>query len=284
MTLPTIGILGLGFLGQEIAQHLAGSEAAWATKLKVPASVSANETPLNLFSFDWKESEHWKKIPPHPSTLILTIPPICTTVVEEVKRLQHWGDWMRRHRPHCETLVYISTTGVYPNRNGDWDETSLFKADSLKGQLRLATEKTLAEFFDLKVLRAGGIYGKGRHLGHRIMSGKPVPEGNHPVHRIHVADLAQITLLSATQKTFPSLINTIDLGPAPTATVAKWLLKQDFEEIPSGIQLTFNSGFSNRKNQPAADNRFISNRRLLEECHYQFIYPSYKEGFRGIYA
>jgi hypothetical protein len=281
---PTIGILGCGFLGQEIARQADWPEASWGTKLRVPAVVPEENGPLRLFSFDWQVKEQWEKLPSHPTALVLTIPPIHSEVDKESERLKRWGNWMNRHRPQSETLVYISTTGVYPNQDGHWDETSLFEPDSLRGLLRLATEKTLAEFFNLKVLRAGGIYGENRHIGQRILSGKPIPEGNHPVHRIHVTDLAQIVRQSLLQDSFPDLINVVDLGPAPTATVAKWLLKQNYKEIPAGTQLTFNSGFATRKNLPAADNRFISNRRLVEKCHYQFIYPTYKKGFRSIYT
>ncbi|NQU64431.1 MAG: hypothetical protein HQ517_09145 [SAR324 cluster bacterium] len=283
MILPTVGILGLGFLGQEIARQAAFSESYWATKREVLSVDAEAVRPLNLFSFNWEQSGHWARLPSFPSALILTIPPICATVEKEVERLRAWGEWMRQHRPLSKTLVYISTTGVYPNRNGNWDETSLFEPDSLKGALRLATEKTLAEFFNLKVLRAGGIYGKNRHIGHRILSGEPVPEGNRHVHRIHVSDLARIVLRAVAEKTFPSPINVVDLNPAPTATVANWLLNQNIAEIPSGTQLTVKSRYTSRKNQAAADYRLISNRRLLEECHYQFIYPTYQEGFRGIY-
>jgi len=284
MIQPTIGILGLGFLGLEIARLASWSEASWGTKLGRPMVTPEENFPLRLFSFDWQASEQWEKLPSHPTALILTIPPIYTEVDKEIERLKRWGDWMNHQRPQSKTLVYISTTGVYPNRDGHWDETSQFEPDSSRGLLRLATEKTLSEFFKLKVLRAGAIYGKNRHLGQRIISGRPIPEGNHPVHRIHVTDLANIVRQSLIQDSFPDLINAVDQGPAPTATIAEWILKQNFKGIPSGIKLSFKSGFSTRKNLPPIDTRFISNRRLVETCHYQFKYPTYAEGFRSIYS
>ena len=283
MILPTIGILGFGFLGKEIAGQGSWPDGSWGTNLGTPAGDPTNEYPLRLFRFNWQKKEQWDKLPSHTATLILTIPPLHNNVDEEIEHLRHWGDWMSRYRPQCKALVYISTTGVYPNKAGNWNETSLFKPDSSRGSLRLATEKTLAEFFKLKVLRAGAIYGKNRHIGERILSGKPIPQGNHPVHRIHVADLARIAIQAAIQEDFPSPVNTVDQEAAPTEAVAKWLLNQNFKGIPTKTLLNFQSGFATRTNIPPSDNRFISNRRLIEHCGYQLAYPTYKEGLRSIY-
>ncbi len=282
MILPTIGILGFGFLGKEIARQGSWPANSWATNLGT--SVPTDKHPLRLFRFDWRASEQWEMLPADPATLILTIPPLSDNVDKEIERLRRWGEWMSHHRPQYGTVVYISTTGVYPNQDGNWDETSPLQPDSLKGLLRLATEKTLAEFFNLKVLRAGAIYGKGRHIGERILSGKPIPEGNHPVHRIHVTDLARIAIQSVVQEDFPSPVNTVDQEAAPTVSVAKWLLNQNYKEIPSSTPLKFQSGFATRTNLPPSDNRLICNHRLIKQCSYQLMYPTYKEGFRSIYV
>jgi len=284
MILPTIGILGLGFLGKEIIRQASWPATSWGSNLGAPAAIPTHDHPQRLIRFDWQVREQWEKIPPDAANLILTIPPFYDDVDKEIERLRQWGDWMIQHRPQCENLVYISTTGVYPNREGHWDETSPLEPDTLRGLLRQATEKTLAEFFDLKVLRAGAIYGRNRSVGERILSGKPIPEGNHPVHRIHVTDLARIVIQSLVEDDFPSPVNAVDQEAAPTAAVAKWLLNQNFKEIPSGTQLNFKSGFTTRTNLTPANKRFISNRRLLEQCDYQFKYPTYKDGLRSIYT
>ncbi|MBU2647266.1 hypothetical protein KKI24_21350 [bacterium] len=279
MTLPVIGIMGLGFLGQTLAGQGPWAPSSWGTRLERPVALPRNTCPLKMFSFDWQEPSQWKKLPAHPSSLILTIPPICADVDQEIERLQRWGSWMNRYRPGCETLVYISTTGVYPNRDGEWHETSVFEPDSLQGKLRLATETTLARFFSIKVIRPGAIYGNNRHIGHRILAGKPIPEGKHPVHRIHVTDLAQIVQQAVTQVSFPSPINAVDLDPAPTAEAAEWLLNQNFKMMPAGTRMTVKPGYTTRTNRRPSIHRFVSNRRLIEDCHYAFRYPTYKEGF-----
>jgi nucleoside-diphosphate-sugar epimerase len=284
MILPSIGILGLGFLGKEIVRQATWPATSWGTNLGTPTDIPTNDHPLRLIRFDWQVSGQWEKIPSDAASLILTIPPLDDNVEKEVERLRQWGGWMSQHRPQCKNLVYISTTGVYPNQRGLWDETSTLEPETMRGLLRQATEKTLAEFFNLKVLRAGAIYGKNRSVGERILSGKPIPEGNHLVHRIHVTDLARIVIQSLVEDTFPSPVNVVDLEAVPTAAVAKWLLNQNFKEFPSGTQLNFKSGFATRTNLRPADRRFISNRRLVEQCDYQFKYPTYQEGLRSIYT
>jgi nucleoside-diphosphate-sugar epimerase len=95
-------------------------------------------------------------------------------------------------------LVYLSTTGVYGNRDGDRvDETSEPRPESARAERRLAAERILAEWCTGRqttavVLRVPGIYGPGRLGTDGIRSGMPVLEEKdaNPGNRIHVDDLA----------------------------------------------------------------------------------------------
>jgi nucleoside-diphosphate-sugar epimerase len=101
--------------------------------------------------------------------------------------------------PHApERFVYLSTTGVYGNRDGDRvDESSEPRPESASAERRLAAERMLAEWCTGRqttavVLRVPGIYGPGRLGTDRIRAGMPVLEEKaaNPGNRIHVDDLA----------------------------------------------------------------------------------------------
>ena len=190
---PPVGILGLGFLGQILAREFSAVPESWGTWHLTPPP----EPILSNFSFDWANENNWSALPEIPVTLVLTIPPLLKNPETEAERLHLWGKWMNHNRPELKSMIYMSTTGVYPKRNGIWSEDSDFEADTNSGKLRLVTENILSKYFSLQVVRPGGIYGYGRGIDVRLKSGKPIPVSNTPVHRIHVMDLARINLGAA---------------------------------------------------------------------------------------
>ncbi len=132
-TIPPIGILGLGFLGQTLAREFTGVPECWGTWHKTPPP----ETPLKNFHFDWGSENSWTALRHAPETLVLTIPPLLKNQDDEEKRLCQWGEWMNLNRPMIKRMIYISSTGVYPKRNGIWYEDSEFEPDTNSGKLRL---------------------------------------------------------------------------------------------------------------------------------------------------
>ena len=95
-------------------------------------------------------------------------------------------------------IVYLGTTGVYGNRDGERvDEGSQPRPESARTERRLAAERLLADWCTANgttvvVLRVPGIYGPGRLGTERVREAMPVirdAEAN-PGNRVHVDDLA----------------------------------------------------------------------------------------------
>ncbi|OYP37084.1 NAD-dependent epimerase/dehydratase family protein [Rhodopirellula sp. MGV] len=107
-----------------------------------------------------------------------------------------------RHLPSDALVSYVSTTGVYHQRNGEWvDETSTTHPTREAAAVHLQAEQELhrnrpnGKFL---VLRLAGIYGPGRiPRVADIASGKPI-EANPDTYLnlIHVDDAAKICLRS----------------------------------------------------------------------------------------
>lgn len=256
-----IGLLGLGFLGRAIWARPELPEGSWAAGHGAPVA------------FDWAQRETWGNLP-EAGDLILTIPPLIQDPQAEAERIAEWGRWMKQNRPQLKRLVYISSTGVYPNEPGDYGESSPVKPAALRGQLRLASEEALAPFFDLKIIRPAAIYGPGRGIAERIKRGKPIPSDSGPIYRIHVADLARLSLMALLVPEFPDLVLAADPCPSSSLEVAQWLLLQ-----PGWGEYSLNleKGYLARKGYGSHPMRHLRT-EALDRMGYQFLYPSYQEG------
>lgn len=111
----------------------------------------------------------------------------------------------RRSVPRA--LVYVSTTGVYGDANGDWvDESRPLAARSARAQRRVQAEQQLRRFGQrrgtrLALLRAPGIYAPDRVGGTpraRLEKGLPVLRAEDDVftNHIHADDLARAAWLA----------------------------------------------------------------------------------------
>ena len=180
---------------------------------------------------------------------------------------------MGLRRPRQRRLIYISSTAVYPRRDGLWTENASAVPDSESGLLRLKTEQALGDYFALQIVRAGGIYGPGRSLVERLSAGKRIPVDRALTHRIHVYDLCGIIHRLVECPDGPACVNAVDLDPRPTWEVANWLLEQHPDLQRSQTRLSPQAGVDAH-----ASERRIDNHRLLHELNYQLRYPSFREG------
>ena len=269
VSVSPIGILGLGFLGKILASDFADIQESWGTWHKNPPPESA----LKVFPFDWSSETSWTALPEFSENLVLTIPPLRNNPEAEKVRLNQWGEWMNKNRPNIKRMIYISSTVVYPKRNGLWHEDSEFEPDTNSGKLRLITEKTLGSFFKLHVVRPGGIYGNGRGIDVRLKSGKHIPVSGTPVHRIHVKDLAGIVFHLLKNPESARCINAVDFDPKPSWKVAHWLVQNREDLSEDMLQDIPDSSAS----VPGNAQRLISNQCLIE-LGITFSYPTFREG------
>ncbi len=279
-----IGILGFGYLGNELAKISGVHTKVWVTRQH---ASDVEERPVYRPSeivFRWNDPDTWSNLPDDDSILIITIPPVLEDVSAEKERLQDWSNWIQNQRKQLRRCIYISSTGVYPNLAGIWTEQSQFDCDNLKGALRHTTEKILADQFTTKVIRPGAIYGNQRNIGRRILARKPVPKGEQPVHRIHVHDLARIILHAVDDAQFPDLVNAVDLKSETTRNVASWLVNQPFFPKTDESLIEFRSDFQTRKFNLTQPDRKICNARLVKDIGFSFVFPTYKEGLEQAFA
>jgi nucleoside-diphosphate-sugar epimerase len=111
-------------------------------------------------------------------------------------------------------LLYISTTGVYGDRQGAWtDETTPPMPANERAFRRLDAERRLrASRWNAAVLRVPGIYAADRLPLERLRAAIPVPFPEHDVYtnHIHADDLARACIAALYRAAPARLYNTID--------------------------------------------------------------------------
>ena len=118
-------------------------------------------------------------------------------------------------------IIYISTSGVYGDRQGAWvSEDSSLNPATDRARRRLAAEKYLRDWeqrtgVSVAILRVGGIYGPGRLPLNRLRQGTPVLREMDCgfTNRIHADDLATVCIAAAERG--QGIYNVSDGHPAP---------------------------------------------------------------------
>src|SRR5690606_31174262 len=110
---------------------------------------------------------------------------------------------------HVNHLVLISSTGVYPNSGGEFNEFDLPVPDSESG-LALLDAENIAKAnsaFTTTIIRFGGLFGKDRNPGRFFSGRKEIPNGLAPVNMIHLNDCLGIGLAILEKQAFGEIYN-----------------------------------------------------------------------------
>ncbi|QBR72029.1 NAD(P)-dependent oxidoreductase [Beijerinckiaceae bacterium] len=217
--------------------------------------------------------------------LLVSVPP-GISVDPVLARFGHRIASLRRP----QTIVYLSTIGVYGDRRGEWvDETATPVPSSARSVARLQVEKSWAAIgkeIDKKVhiLRLAGIYGPGRNALANLKSGtaKRIVKRGQVFNRIHVEDISR-AIEAAVAYTGPSGIwNVSDDAPSPpqdVITFAAMLMGID----PPPEQQVETAEMSPMTRSFYAENKRASNWKLKDELGVKLAFPTYRVGLEALW-
>lgn len=188
-------------------------------------------------------------------------------------------------------IGYLSTTGVYGDRGGDWvDETSPCKPTTERGRWRVAAEhEWLAYWHDIglpvHVFRLAGIYGPERGPFAKVRAGtaRRIVKAGQLFSRIHVEDIATVLEGSIARPHPGAIYNVCDDEAAPPEDViahAAQLL---------GLPVPPAEDFDGAEMTPMArsfyaESKRVSNARIKSELRVELAYPTYREGLAALLA
>jgi nucleoside-diphosphate-sugar epimerase len=290
--MPTLICFGLGYAAEHfiatfgdgfdrIVGTVRGSERATDLDARFAGRVK-------VLAFDGKSaSAEAKAAAADADAALVSIPQ--TETGEPV--LAAFGEELAHARP-LRAIVYLSTVGVYGDHAGAWvDETTAPRADSIRGQKRLAAENAWREFdansaAAVAILRLAGIYGPGRNALVQLARGEArrIAKPGQVFNRIHVADIAQ-AINAAFANAARGVFNVTDDEPSPPGDpivfAAQLLGREPPPEIPfaqaapslSPMALSF-----------WQDCRRVKNDKLKRELGVKLRFPTYREGLRALFA
>jgi len=185
---------------------------------------------------------------------------------------------------------YLSTTGVYGDRQGGWvDEASAPAPSSDRARRRVTAEEAwqdVAGGRPLDICRLAGIYGPGRSALDDVRAGRArrILSAGHAFGRIHVEDIAGgVMAAMARPGEGMRVLNFSDDLPAESAEVIAEAARLLGVAVPPGVKLAEAwPGMSEMARSFWAENRRVSSRRTQEVLGYSWRYPTYREGLWGI--
>lgn len=182
---------------------------------------------------------------------------------------------------------YLSTTGVYGDRQGDWvTEDSSVQPQSDRGRRRQKAESDWLAWgqsntVPVQIFRLAGIYGPGRNQLVSLQEGtaRRIEKPGQVFSRIHVEDVATVLVASMRLPKSGRVYNVCDDEPAPPQEVvafAAQLLGRDapplepYELAKSTLSPMAASFYQESKR--------VDNSRMKEELGVRLAYPTYREG------
>ena len=188
---------------------------------------------------------------------------------------------------------YLSTTGVYGDRQGSWvseeDETAPALERSIR---RLNCEAAWQRSgLPIQILRLPGIYGPGRSVLNGLQQGRArlIDKPGQVFCRIHVEDIAGACwhlMHRVEQGPSPlpgnwTVVNVVDDLPAPTADLLRHAASllgcalpplEPFDQIVDSMSPMAQTFWS--------ENRRVRNHRLCQELGYPLLHPNYRVGLQ----
>jgi nucleoside-diphosphate-sugar epimerase len=188
-------------------------------------------------------------------------------------------------------LGYLSTTGVYGDRAGEWvDEQTPPAPQSERAMRRLAAEQAWlawgrAHEMPVHIFRLAGIYGPGRNQLESLREGtaRRIVKPGQVFSRIHVEDIANVLEASIAKPNAGAIYNVCDDEPAPPHEVIEYAAKllnttppplerfEDAARSMSEMALSF-----------YADSKRVRNERIKTELGVALGYPTYREGLMAL--
>jgi len=197
------------------------------------------------------------------------------------------ADLLRRATPALQWVGYLSTIGVYGDRDGGWvAEDDLRDPTSTRGQQRVAAEQAWSAFGNARgvpvaLLRLGGIYGPGRNGLVNLAEGKAkrVIKPGQVFNRIHVEDIAGATELLAHNEV-GGAFNIVDNEPAPPQDVVVFAASLLGQEPPPEVPFD-RADMSPMARAFYSDNKRVSNAKL-RAAGYDLRFPDYRIAFASM--
>lgn len=190
-------------------------------------------------------------------------------------------------RDQFEWVGYLSTTGVYGDKGGDWvDETSPTAPSTDRGRARVEAEAAWRALnLPLHIFRLAGIYGPGRGPFAKVRNGtaRRIIKDGQVFSRTHVDDIAQVLAASIKHPNPGRVYNVCDDDPAPPQDVIAYAAELLGLPVPDAVPFE-DAEMSPMARSFYAESKKVRNDRIKDELGIKLLYPNYKSGLEALLA
>ncbi len=182
---------------------------------------------------------------------------------------------------------YLSTTGVYGDRDGGWvDEGSPRTPPGARGRARVAAEDSwrgLGGGSAPHLFRLAGIYGPGRNAIETARRGQArrIVKPDQVFSRIHRDDIVSVLRASMANPEPGAVYNVCDDEAAPPQDVIAFACELLGLEAPPEEAFE-DAALSDMAKSFYRDNKRVSNRRIKERLGVTLKYPNYRQGLEAL--
>ena len=284
--MPSLLCLGLGYTAGVLADRLMGE--GW----RVVGTVRGEARAAELKARGFEAIVHDGRAPTpalaaaigHADAIVSSVPPD-----------DHGDPMLRDHRADLAAagqaawIGYLSTTGVYGDRGGDWvDETAELRPSGVRQQRRVDAEAGWLGLWrdagrPVHVFRLAGIYGPGRSPVATAQRGEArrVYKEGQIFSRIHVADAATVLAASIARPRPGAVYNVADDEPAAPWDVTAYAC--NVAGVPAPPLVPFESAdLSPMARSFYADSKRVSNRLIRTELGVNLAFPDYRAGLSAL--
>ena len=194
--MKSVAIVGLGWLGLPLALHL--KELGWCVKGSKKSPEDAQKLhQLGIETYPFSFSEKMNDLPDNIQSLfdvdalIITLPPSGFSSQQYCEHLAFLANQAKKKG--VQHLIFTSSTSVFPDISGQFDESSPLSAETGIGKTLIKAEQCLfqSEISHCDILRLAGLIGKQRHPVKFLAGKHNLKQGNSPVNLVHLEDCIQ---------------------------------------------------------------------------------------------
>jgi nucleoside-diphosphate-sugar epimerase len=271
---------GVGYTGRRV---LAGLPEERVTGINRSAITDfANERQVVL---DLDDSNRTELRLPSRYTLLYTVPPSADSLDDvRLDRFLSMLDFGPAR------VVYISTSGVYGDRAGDFvSESDTPRPVTDRARRRFAAEELLQHWCskqdsELFILRAPAIYGPGRLGIDKLLRSDAVLHEtvSNPGNRIHVDDLAACCIVAMTNADVPGVYNVADGDFRSPTWFAKTVATMAGFDAPAEItREQARTSLSAARLSFLSESRKLDTTKMRETLKFSPVYANAEDGIRA---
>ncbi len=282
---PHLLCLGYGYTARHLRAAL--RHAPWRITATLRPPVK-EEHDIPILPFDAGETEGTAALRAaigEATHILSTIPP--QGVHDPV--LRSLGDAIRKAE-RLRWVGYLSTTGVYGDRGGDWvDEQTPPAPTTERGRRRAAAEREWLDLYlcadvPVHIFRLPGIYGPGRNALEAVRGGRAhmIIKPGQVFSRIHVEDLARVLIASMNRPRPGAIYNVCDDLPAPPQDVTAHACRLLGVTPPPAVPFD-KTDLSPMARSFYAENKRVRNDLIKRELGITLAYPDYRAGLEALF-